>query len=112
MRIDRDHFTFKALVAFYEVAQQSYKGLVRTRTACAFCCHTRTASAVTGAHSTIMSGRPARTPCQGRGPFGWATCFRRLVDDYGPYAETLTGLHVIAFDCLMMKQAAALAIDS
>lgn len=28
MRINRDHLTFKALVALYEVAQQGYKGLV------------------------------------------------------------------------------------
>ena len=41
--------------------------------------------------------------------FAWATRFRRLVKDYERYAETLAGLHVVAFACLMMKQAAALA---
>ena len=41
--------------------------------------------------------------------FAWATRFRRLVKDYERHAETLAGLHVVAFACLMMKQAAALA---
>ena len=41
--------------------------------------------------------------------FAWATRFRRLVKDYGRYAETLAGLHIVAFACLMMKQAATLA---
>ena len=44
--------------------------------------------------------------------FAWATRFRRLVKDYERYAETLAGLHVVAFACLMMKQAAALAASS
>jgi len=44
--------------------------------------------------------------------FAWATRFRRLVKDYERYAETLAGLHVVAFACLMMKQAAALAAGS
>ncbi|MBD8546853.1 IS5 family transposase [Sphingomonas sp. CFBP 8760] len=38
--------------------------------------------------------------------FAWATRYRRLVKDYERYAETLDGLHVVAFVCLMMKQAA------
>jgi transposase len=41
--------------------------------------------------------------------FAWATRFRRLVKDYERYAETLAGLHVVVFACLMMKQAAAFA---
>jgi transposase len=36
--------------------------------------------------------------------FAWATRFRRLVKDYERYAETLAGLHVLAFACLMIKQ--------
>lgn len=44
--------------------------------------------------------------------FAWATRFRRLVKDYERYPETLAGLHVVAFACLMMKQAAALATGS
>ncbi|MFB9770811.1 transposase, partial [Sphingomonas yabuuchiae] len=44
--------------------------------------------------------------------FAWATRFRRLVKDYERYAETLAGLYVVAFACLMTKQAAALAPGS
>lgn len=44
--------------------------------------------------------------------FAWATRFRRLVKDYERYPETLAGLRVIAFACLMMKQAATLAASS
>ncbi|MFZ2981148.1 MAG: transposase, partial [Sphingobium sp.] len=44
--------------------------------------------------------------------FAWATRFRRLVKDYERYAQTLAGLHVVAFACLMMKQAAAIATGS
>jgi transposase len=44
--------------------------------------------------------------------FAWATRFRRLIKDYERYAETLAGLHVAAFACLMMKQAAAFAAGS
>lgn len=44
--------------------------------------------------------------------FAWATRFRRLVKDYERYPETLAGLHVVAFACLMMKQAATLAAGS
>lgn len=40
--------------------------------------------------------------------FAWATRFRRLVRDYERYATTLAGLHLIAFVCLMLKQAALL----
>ena len=41
--------------------------------------------------------------------FAWATRCRRLVKDYEQYAEPLAGLHVVAFACFMMKQAALLA---
>jgi transposase len=44
--------------------------------------------------------------------FAWATRFRRLVKDYERYVETLAGLHVVAFACLMMKQAVAIAPGS
>ena len=41
--------------------------------------------------------------------FAWATRFRRLVKDYERYASTLADLHLVAFVCLMLKQAARLA---
>ena len=41
--------------------------------------------------------------------FAWATRFRRLVKDYERYASTLADLHLVAFVCLMLKQAALLA---
>lgn len=41
--------------------------------------------------------------------FAWATRFRRLVKDYERYASTLADLHLIAFVCLMLRQAAQLA---
>ena len=44
--------------------------------------------------------------------FAWATRCRRLVKDYERYASTLAGLHVVAFACLMLKQAAMLAAGS
>lgn len=44
--------------------------------------------------------------------FAWATKFRRLVKDYERYAQTLAGLHVVAFACIMIRQVAALAADS
>ena len=44
--------------------------------------------------------------------FAWATRFRRLVRDYERYASTLAGLHLIAFVCLMLKQAALLVVGS
>ncbi|RZI55068.1 MAG: IS5/IS1182 family transposase, partial [Pseudomonas sp.] len=40
--------------------------------------------------------------------FAWATRFRRLVKDYEGYASTLADLHLVAFVCLMLKQAALL----
>jgi transposase len=44
--------------------------------------------------------------------FAWATRCRRLVKDYERYASTLAGLHIVAFACLMLKQAALLAAGS
>ena len=41
--------------------------------------------------------------------FAWATRFRRLTKDYERYASTLADLHLVAFACLMLKQAARLA---
>jgi transposase len=40
--------------------------------------------------------------------FAWATRCRRLVKDYERYAETLAGLHVVAFVGYMLKHAAEL----
>ena len=40
--------------------------------------------------------------------FAWATRCRRLVKDYELYAETLAGMHIVAFVGYMLKQAAAL----
>jgi transposase len=44
--------------------------------------------------------------------FAWATRCRRLVKDYERYAETLAGLHVVAFACLMLKRAAEFMLQS
>lgn len=44
--------------------------------------------------------------------FAWATRFRRLVKDYERLPETLAGLHVVAFACLMLKQLLTLAASS
>lgn len=41
--------------------------------------------------------------------FAWVTRFRRLVKDYERYASTLADLHLVAFVCLMLRQAALLA---
>ena len=38
----------------------------------------------------------------------WATRFRRLVKDYERYASTLADLHLVAFACIMLRQAAQL----
>lgn len=37
--------------------------------------------------------------------FAWATRCRRMVKDYERYASTLAGLHMVAFVCLMLRQA-------
>ena len=44
--------------------------------------------------------------------FAWATRCRRLVKDYERYASTLAGLHMVAFVCLMLKQAERLMTGS
>ena len=44
--------------------------------------------------------------------FAWATRFRRLVKDYERYASTLADLHLVAFVCLMLRQAAQIATGS
>jgi transposase len=44
--------------------------------------------------------------------FAWATRFRRLVKDYERCAQTLADLHLVAFACLMLKNAAKLAAAS
>jgi transposase len=44
--------------------------------------------------------------------FAWATRCRRLVKDYERYATTLAGLHMLAFVCLMLKQAERLMTSS
>ncbi|GAB6968336.1 IS5 family transposase [Komagataeibacter kakiaceti JCM 25156] len=41
--------------------------------------------------------------------FAWATRCRRLVKDYERYASTLANLHVVAFACFMLRNAAILA---
>jgi hypothetical protein len=44
----------------------------------------------------------------GQRSFAWATRFRRLVKDDESYASTLADLHVVAFVCLMLRNAALL----
>ncbi|GGC58295.1 hypothetical protein GCM10010994_16540 [Chelatococcus reniformis] len=44
--------------------------------------------------------------------FAWATRFRRLVKDYERCAETLAHLRLIAFVCIMLKNAAHIAASS
>jgi hypothetical protein len=41
--------------------------------------------------------------------FAWTTRFRRLVKGYERYTSTLADLHLVAFVCLMLRQAAQLA---
>jgi transposase len=38
--------------------------------------------------------------------FAWATRVRRLVQDCERYASTVADLHLVAFACIMLKQAA------
>ena len=40
--------------------------------------------------------------------FAWTTRFHRLVKDPEGRASTLAGLHLVAFACLMLEQAAQL----
>lgn len=42
--------------------------------------------------------------------FAWKTRFRRLVRDYERMPETLAGLHLVAFACLMLQQAATFLV--
>ena len=44
--------------------------------------------------------------------FAWATRFRRLAKDYERLPETVAGLHVVAFACLMLHKLALLPIGS
>jgi transposase len=44
--------------------------------------------------------------------FAWATRYRRLVKDYERCAQTLSDMHLIAFVCIMLKNAAMLAGSS
>jgi transposase len=44
--------------------------------------------------------------------FAWATRCRRLVKDYERYATILASPHIVAFACLMLRQAAAIAAGS
>ncbi len=44
--------------------------------------------------------------------FAWATRFCRLVKDYEGYASAPAGLHLVAFLCLMLREAALLATSS
>jgi transposase len=44
--------------------------------------------------------------------FTWAARCRRLVKDYERYGSTLAGLHMVAFVCLMLRQAEKLLTSS
>jgi hypothetical protein len=44
--------------------------------------------------------------------FAWTTRLRRRVEDCERYASTLADLHVVAFTCAMLKQAALLAASA
>ena len=44
--------------------------------------------------------------------FAWATRVRRLVKDYERYASTVADLHIVAFVCLKLEEAAQLADGS
>ena len=44
--------------------------------------------------------------------FGWAGRFRRLARDYEQLAETLAGLHFVAFAILMLQRFVALTVQS
>lgn len=44
--------------------------------------------------------------------FAWTTRCRRLVKDYERYGTTLAGLHLVAFVCLMLRQAERLMMSS
>jgi transposase len=42
--------------------------------------------------------------------FAWASRFRQLVKDYERLPETLAGLHLVAFACLFLQQAAGILL--
>jgi transposase len=42
--------------------------------------------------------------------FAWASRFRRLVKDYERLPETVAGLHLVAFACLFLQQAAGILV--
>ncbi len=44
--------------------------------------------------------------------FAWASRFRRLVKDYERLPETVRGLHLVAFVCIMLKNVIKLAVGS
>ncbi len=44
--------------------------------------------------------------------FAWTARFRRLARDYERLAETLVGLHLVAFTILMLKRFAELNVQS
>ena len=44
--------------------------------------------------------------------FAWAARFRRLARDYERLAETVAGLHVVAFACLMLHRLVTVAAQS
>jgi len=44
--------------------------------------------------------------------FAWTTCFRRLARDYERLAQTLVGLHLVAFVILMLKRFVNLTVQS
>lgn len=44
--------------------------------------------------------------------FAWTTRFRRMVRDYERLAETLAGLHLVIFACLMLHQFIHLSLSS
>ena len=44
--------------------------------------------------------------------FAWTTRCRRLVRDHERYATTLAGFHLVAFGCLMLRQAERLMTSS
>jgi transposase len=44
--------------------------------------------------------------------FAWATRFRRLVRDYERLPDTVAGLHLVAFACLMLHRLVTLAAQS
>ncbi len=51
-------------------------------------------------------------PCVVERSFAWSTRCRRLVKDYERYAETLAGLHVAAFACIMIAKAVSIMVSA